>query len=98
MNITKEKQGDALVVKADGWLDVQSNREFAEFMNVIPVQEKLILDLEGLEYISSAGIREIVAIILKQPAGTFSIINVNATVMAVFEMIGLQKKVSIQTK
>lgn len=98
MNISKTEENGVMTVKVDGWLDIQSNREFAEFMSQIPVQEKLILDLDGLEYISSSGIREIVAVILRQPQGTFSIINVQPAVMSVFELINLGKKVPITAK
>ncbi len=96
MKITKEAQGNQLIVKVDGWLDIQSNQEFAAYMREIPVQEKLVLDFGGLEYISSSGVREIVEIILRQPKGSFSIINVNENVMSVFKIIGLDQKAEIK--
>ncbi len=98
MNIIKDEQADVLVVKVEGWLDIQSNREFAQQMRDLPTQKKLVLDLEGLEYISSSGVREIVDIILRMPEGNFSIINVNENVMSVFKIIGLDKKVMITSK
>ena len=98
MKISKSMRGKALIVRVEGWLDIESNREFADFMKGIPVQEELILDFSELEYISSSGIREIVALIHRQPEGTFSITGVNQNVMAVFEMIGLNEKVPITAK
>ncbi len=96
MKITKEERENQLIVKVEGWLDIQSNQEFAAYMGEIPVQEKLVLDLQGLEYISSSGVREIVGIILRQPKGSFSIINVNENVMSVFKIIGLDEKIEIK--
>ncbi len=95
MRIEKIDQGDTLVVKVEGWLDIQSNREFAEEMRELPLEKKLVMDLQNLEYISSSGIREIVDIILRMPEGCFSIINANENVLGVFQMIGLDKKVPI---
>lgn len=98
MEITKECEGNEMTVKVTGWLDIQTNTELAAFMNDIPVQEKLVLDLSELECISFSGIREIVKIVKRQPQGTFSIVGVNPTVMEVFQMIGFDKKMSITAK
>ncbi|MDO4478231.1 MAG: STAS domain-containing protein [Lachnospiraceae bacterium] len=95
MKVTKELTDKTMIVKVEGWLDIQSNKEFAAFMSEIPVQEKLVMDFQNLEYISSSGIREIVSVVLRQPEGTFSIINVSPSIKSVFEMIGLDKKISI---
>lgn len=98
MKIDKIIENGVTTVRLEGWLDIQSNKEFAAFASELPVQEKLVLDLGGLEYISSSGIREIISLILRQPEGSFSIINVQPAVMSVFKMIGLGKKVPISEK
>lgn len=95
MKISKSMQGSTLVVNVEGWLDIESNRQFADFIKDIPVQEKIVLDFSGLEYISSSGIREIVKLIHRQPEGSISIINANKTIMSVLEMIGLNELISV---
>ena len=51
--------------------------------------QHLILDLQGLEYISSAGLRVLLGAQKKmQKIGSMKVIHVSPAVMAVFEMTG----------
>ena len=51
--------------------------------------KNLILDVKGLEYISSAGLRVLLSAQKKmQKIGTMKVVNVCAEVMDVFEMTG----------
>ena len=51
--------------------------------------KNLVLDLKGMEYISSAGLRVILSAQKKmQKVGSMKLINVSDTVMDVFEMTG----------
>lgn len=51
--------------------------------------KSLVLDFEGLEYISSAGLRVLLGAQKKiQKSGTMKIVNVCTDVMEIFEMTG----------
>ena len=56
--------------------------------------KKLVLDLENLRYISSAGLRIIVK--LKQDYGELKLVKVPEGVYDVFEMVGFQNIVEIE--
>ena len=63
-------------------LDKSINEELGDTKN-------LVLDLKGLEYISSAGLRVLLAAQKKmQKIGSMKVINVCEDVMEVFEMTG----------
>ena len=63
-------------------LDKTINEELGDTKN-------LVLDLKGLEYISSAGLRVLLAAQKKmQKIGSMKVINVCEDVMEVFEMTG----------
>ena len=57
----------------------------------------LVLDLKKLEYISSAGLRVLLAAQKKMNAiGTMKLLNVRETVMEVFEMTGFADILTIE--
>ena len=59
--------------------------------------KKLVLDLKGLEYISSAGLRVILGAEKKmQKIGSMKVINVREEVMEVFEMTGFADILTIE--
>ena len=63
-------------------LDKTINEDIADTKN-------LVLDLKGMEYISSAGLRVLLSAQKKmQKIGSMKVINVRAEVMEVFEMTG----------
>lgn len=97
MTINRKNEADTITVIIDGWLDVETTPEFAEYMKRLEVSNKLVFDFAKLEYISSSGIREVVATYRKQKelGGSFEIINCNEGVMDVLKMTGLDKKFSI---
>ena len=62
MAITKTKNGNAVTLTLDGSLDALTAPELQKELEVIDENtESLMFDLEKLQYISSAGIRELVA-------------------------------------
>ena len=54
-----------------------------------------MLDLEKLEYISSAGLRQVVAA-HKRMNGELTVINVSSEILDVFKMTGFDKKLNIK--
>ena len=84
-------RGDAADVQLIGRLDVNSapdaERALLEAANRF---QSVCLDLEQLEYISSAGLRAIknFYIAIRKNGGTYSVKNVNKAIMDVFEVTG----------
>ncbi|MCI7807182.1 MAG: STAS domain-containing protein [Spirochaetales bacterium] len=97
MNINKELNGTTLKVTVEGRLDTTTAPVAeAELRSSIGGITELVLDFGKLEYISSAGLRVILAmqkIMMRQ--GSMVIRNVNETVMEVFEVTGFSDILTI---
>lgn len=88
MKINFTKNNGALNITLDGRLDTNTAPEFEKFLGENYVgTEALILDCEKLVYISSAGLRVLLAA-QKKMKGSMKLINVCELVMEVFEMTG----------
>ena len=90
MTIEKNLNGTELTVTIVGRLDTTTAPQLeAEFKQNINGVEKLVLDFADLEYLSSAGLRVILAaqkVMNKQ--GEMIIKNVNDTINEIFEVTG----------
>ena len=90
MTIEKNLNGTELTVAIIGRLDTTTAPQLeAEFKQSITGVEKLVLDFATLEYLSSAGLRVILAaqkVMNKQ--GEMIIKNVNETINEIFEVTG----------
>ena len=96
MTIEKTINGTEAVFKLDGWLDTQSSPQLASELDALGDSvTALVLDLEKLEYISSAGLRQVVAA-HKRMKGELTVINVSAEILDVFTMTGFDKKLNIK--
>lgn len=100
MNIEKTEIGKEITLKLDGWLDAISAEKFATSLEEISDASAIILDFEKVEYISSAGLRQVVTCArkAKDMNADFSITEVNNEVMNIFSLTGLDKKLNIKTK
>lgn len=98
MKITKTIDNHKAILSLEGWLDTQSAPELAQEVKALSDIESLVLDFENLEYISSSGLREVVAAYKKMKSlnGTFCVIHVSPEVMDVFHLTGFDKKLDIQ--
>lgn len=98
MTVTKTLGGDTLTIKAYGWLDTLTSPEFHKETEDLKGAKNVILDFGGIEYISSAGLRETVALYrrVSETGGSFSVRNVKAKVMDVFTTTGFDKKIDIR--
>lgn len=95
MQITTTKDGSTTTLALEGWLDTNTAPQLGDALNEIDSScTDLILDFTGLEYISSAGLRQVVAA-HKKMRGLLSVINVSAEVMQVFKMAGFDKRLNI---
>ena len=96
MTIEKNRQGNALELKLSGWLDTERSPLFEEEINALDESTtSLILDCSALEYISSAGIRQIVAA-HKKMDGAMTLKHVSDEIMSIIKMTGLTKKLHIE--
>ena len=96
MTIAKTTDGAQVTLAIDGWLDTQSAPELAVALDELDEGvEELVLDLAALEYVSSAGIRQIVAA-HKKTGGKLIVRNVSPEVLEVFRLTGVDGRLNIE--
>lgn len=89
MEINKIKEGDTLILNLEGRLDSNTASQLEEEIKGQNDIGKLVLNLEKLVYLSSAGLRVILsAQKMMNKQGKMLVKNVNETIMEVFEMTG----------
>ena len=87
MEITKEIQGNNIVLKVSGRVDTSNSNQLEEATKDIKEDEFLVLDFQDLEYLSSVGLRILLSL-KKRLKDNIKIININAFIKEVFEMTG----------
>ena len=98
MNISKNYEDKKLVLAVEGRVDTITSQELEQSINEeIGNFNSLTLDFEKLEYISSAGLRVLIATQkkLKKEDVPLEIINVNETIKEIFRMSGFDKILKI---
>ena len=96
MTIHKAMNGSEMVMELSGWLDTQTAPELEAAIGALDgAAASLILDLKELEYISSAGLRQLVAA-HKKMNGNLTIRNASAEIMDVLRMTGFDKRLHIE--
>ena len=98
MNITKKTDGTVLYLALDGRLDTTTAPQLeAEHKGSLDGITELNMDFEKLEYLSSAGLRVLLAaqkVMNKQ--GSMVVLHVNETIQEVFEVTGFVDILTIQ--
>ena len=98
MTIEKNLNGTELTVTITDRLDTTTAPQLeAEFKQSLDGVEKLVLDFSALEYLSSAGLRVLLAaqkVMNKQ--GEMVIRNVNETINEIFEVTGFVDVLTIE--
>lgn len=95
MTVKKTVEGNKALLEIEGWLDTQTAPELGEALEALDSSvTELTIDMNALEYISSAGLRQIVAA-HKKLNGNLTIKNVSAEIMDVFNMSGFSKRLNI---
>ena len=88
MKIDFTKNSGILTVVLDGRLDTTTAPEFESFLGKnYDGTDSIVIDCEKLAYVSSAGLRVLLAA-QKKTKGAMKLINVCELVMEVFEMTG----------
>ena len=98
MTIEIKKNPEQTIIEVAGRLDTTTapalDKKINEETNDV---KNLVLDLNGLEYISSAGLRVLLSAQKKmQKIGTMTVKNVCPEVMEVFEMTGFADILTIE--
>ena len=90
MTMEIKKNTEATVIEIVGRLDTTSAPALEKAINEdIGDDKNLVLDLKGVQYISSAGLRVLLTAQKKmQKIGSMKVVNVCEEVMEVFEMTG----------
>ncbi|MFO7727312.1 MAG: STAS domain-containing protein [Desulfonatronovibrio sp.] len=92
MDITSSKNDKALIITAAGRLDTTTAADFeSKCLEIISPEDKnIIIDLQGIEYISSAGLRSILSVgkKVRSDGGNLIFCNLKGMVREVFEISG----------
>lgn len=98
MKITKTQENEKLVLALEGRLDTLTAPDLEVEVNAIPFEvKKLVLDMSNLEYISSAGLRIVLAAQKKMSkVGGMTLVGVNDTINEVFEITGFADILTIE--
>lgn len=98
MNIVKTSEGTKLTLAVEGRLDTTTAPQLeVELKSSLDGVTELTLDFEKLEYLSSAGLRVLLAaqkVMNKQ--GSMVVRHVNETIQEVFEVTGFVDILTIQ--
>lgn len=96
MDITKEISGEETIIILKGWLDTQASPMLHEEIEKLDEGTKnLVLDFSLLEYISSSGVREVVAA-YKKMNGALLVKNASDGIMSIFKATGIDKKIRFE--
>ncbi len=98
LNIKKTLEDKKLTVALEGRLDTTTSPELEKSLKEnLPDLTELVIDLSGLEYISSAGLRVLLSaqkVMMKQ--GSMKVTHVSETVMEIFEVTGFVDILTIE--
>ena len=99
MDIKTERADGALIAKAEGRIDGVNARDFEEAMKAAISSEDsvVVIDLENLSYISSAGLRVILLIAktLRKRNAELMLCSLSDPIREVFEISGFDKIIPV---
>ena len=98
MNIVQKRNGNALTIAPEGYLDTTTAPELrAVLESALKDVTELTFDFEKLEYISSSGLR---LLLFAQKAmnerGTLNVIHANNVILEIFEVTGFADVLTIE--
>ncbi len=97
MTVNKTANGEEITLSVEGRIDSKTAPEFEkELKECLGTAEKLVIDLAGVNYISSAGLRVLLTGHKAMAAkGGLKVTNVCKEVMAIFNVTGFAKVLDI---
>ena len=98
MEIVSKTEGNKVTMEITGWLDTQTSPQLGEELSKLDDSvTSLVFDFAKLEYISSAGLRQVISAYKKMASKDgFKIINVSEEVFDVFRLTGFDQKIQIE--
>ena len=97
MKINIKKHGDSVTVALDGRLDTKTAPELEAKISDLKGANDVVLDLEKVDYVSSAGLRVILSMQKTVSGkGGMKVINVDSNVMDIFEVTGFSEILNIE--
>ncbi len=100
MEINKAISNQNVIITLKGRLDTMTAPQFDDEVKSIDFDEveTVTLNLKDLEYISSSGLRVVLALYknLKSKGGNLKIVNVSNTIMELFSMTGMADYLDIE--
>ena len=98
LTINKNLEAEKLTIALEGRLDTVTAPELeGELRDSLDAVTDLVLDMKDLEYISSAGLRVLLtAQKSMSQKGAMKLINVNDTVMEIFDVTGFVDILTIE--
>ena len=98
MNIVKTQNMPSLTIALEGRLDTPTAPQLeAELKSCLSGVEELVMDMEKLEYISSAGLRVLLSA-QKQMSrqGSMKLTNVGESILEIFEVTGFSEILTVE--
>ena len=92
MNINKSQNGNELLVTVEGRIDTVTAPQFEQELMASQLEtiDRLTLDFQNLEYISSSGLRVLMQVLQTVPnSDGIDIIHANSLVKEIFGVTGL---------
>lgn len=98
MNFDEVSVGDVCVVSTQGRLDGAASATFAERLEaLISSQPKILIDFSGVDFVTSAGLRAVLAVLKKVKAanGILALCGVQPAVREILDITGLTPMMQI---
>lgn len=98
MATTFEQSGSILTVKPEGRIDTKTSPILeSDIQKYIDSTDNMILDFTNVDYISSGGMRVLLALHkrLKKKGGTLKVINVKDSIYEIFKLVGFHSMVEL---
>ena len=98
MEIVSRKEENKVTMEISGWLDTQTAPELEKvLLGLDDSVTSLVFDFGKLEYISSAGLRQVIVAYKKMMGKDgFKIINVSDEVFDIFRLTGFDQQIEIE--
>ncbi|MCD6579706.1 STAS domain-containing protein [bacterium] len=95
LEIVPEEKSGITILHLKGFLDAYTFQDFEDKLNELISQEKvkIIVSMEDLDYISSAGLGVFMSVIgkIRGKGGDIKVTQLNSKVFRVFELLGFTK-------
>jgi len=98
MATTFEQSGSILTVKPEGRIDTKTSPILeSDIQKYIDSTDNMILDFTNVDYISSGGMRILLALHkkLNKKGGTLKVINVKDSILEIFNLVGFSNMVEV---